>query len=175
MSRENPWTKHRQSFWQEKAGSPNLPLWLRVVALAYGVHRRNGHAPFKGGEIALATAAVDLQSGEIRQPDKTQVSRAIRTAIEYRFLSPESNGRCLVVPPYAITGGMLGRPAERCRWHSESTSRPKVDTQSQRRWHSESTANALTCEDAESLYDSSLPAPDRLTEPGQPSASERSA
>lgn len=172
MSRENPWTKHRQSFWQEKSGSPNLPLWLRVVSLAYGVHRRNGHAPFKPGEVALATAVVDLQTGEIRQPNKHQVSRAIRTAIEYRFLAPESNGRCLVVPPYAITGGMVGRPAEVCRYHSETTRGRKVVSQRQPGYHSETTDNALTCEDASSLYDSSLPPPHSVTRPRPPEPDE---
>lgn len=160
MSRENPWTKHRQSFWQEKAGSPNLSLWQRVYCLAYGVHRRNGHAPFKPGEIALATTIVHRDTGEIRQPSAPEISRAINTAIDYGFLSSESCARCLVVPPWGIEGGMLGRPNEKCRWHSESKNRSNVDSESQDTLHSESTDTALTCDDAGSLYDSSQP---RLT------------
>lgn len=165
MSRENPWTKHRQSFWQEKAGSPSLPLWLRVAALAYGVHRRNGHAPFKPGEIALAVSVVDVQTGEVRQPAKAQVSRAIRTAVDYGFLNPESNGRCLVVPPWGISGGMVGRPAERCRWHSESTSGRKVDSQGQPGCLSGSTFDGIAAGQRAALYDSSLPEPPSATGP----------
>jgi hypothetical protein len=58
VSRENPWTQHRQSFWENKSGNPRLTLWLRVVAYAYGKHRRNGHAPLGPGDLALVLATV---------------------------------------------------------------------------------------------------------------------
>lgn len=165
MSRENPWSKHRQSFWQEKAGSPNLALWQRVYALAYGVHRRNGHAPFKVGEIALGTTVIDPHTGEVKQPDKHQVSRAIATAVEYGFLHRDSCARCLVVPPWGIEGGLIGSPSEKCRCHSEATHRLSVVPERQPGCHSETTDNALTCGDATALYDSSNPAPNKQPKP----------
>lgn len=159
MSRENPWAKHRQSFWQEKAGSPNLPLWGRVYCLAYGVHRRNGHAPFKTGEIAFATRVVDVSTGEIKEATRQQINRAIATAVEYGFLHKDSCARCLVVPPWGIEGGMIGGAKEICRSHSEATKRPTVVTEGLRRSHSEATGDALTSGDAADLYESSTPQP----------------
>lgn len=165
MSRDNPWTRHRQSFWQEKAGSPSLPLWLRVTALAYGGHRRNGHAPFKVGEIALGTAVVDDSTSEIKQAGPQQISRAIRTAVEYKFLHRDSCARCLVVPPWGIEGGMVGATDESCSYHSEVTKRLRVISERQTPYHSETTDNAPTCDNVTALYDSSNPATDKPTRP----------
>ena len=96
---------------------PTLPLTTRVYALAYGTHRRNGHAPFKPGEIALALTTVNTDTGELYVPLATNVTRAIRKAALYGFLSPQSGLRCLVIPVHAISGGMLGRDGEVCRQH----------------------------------------------------------
>ena len=118
MSVNNPWTQHRQSFWQERAGSPSLALWHRVYCLAYGVHRRNGHAPFKPGDLrTIALVVNDPSTGEVMVPSCSQVSHAIRTAIEYGFLAPESHAGCLVVPEHAIGGGVVGSPTEECKHH----------------------------------------------------------
>jgi hypothetical protein len=106
---------HRQGFWAEQAGNPRLALWHRVYALAYGVHRRNGHAPFKPGELGLAVALVDATTGELLSPRADVLSRAIGTCVDYGFLSPQSCARCLVVPSFAIEGGVLGRVDEPCR------------------------------------------------------------
>ena len=160
MSRENPWTKHRQSFWQEKSGRPGLPLWLRITALAYGVQRRNGHAPFKPGEIALATSVVDSDSGEIKTPSRSRISEAIRQAIDLGFLHRDSHARCLVVPPWGIEGGMLGSPSEKCKHHRPSgntgTSGRNLPEIAEAVSGNTGTDKPLTCDDAESLYDSSI-------------------
>jgi hypothetical protein len=127
MSRENPWTQHRQSFWAAHAGNPRLPLWQRVYCLAYGTHRRNGHAPFKSrSEIAVATQIVDKATGELHVPSPERVSEAIAQAIENGFLAEESNARCLVVPPWAIEGGLLGRADEICTHHASGNSVRKI-------------------------------------------------
>ena len=89
---------HIQGAWEEHAGNPRLPLWLRVSALAYGKHHGNGHAGFKVGEVALVLSRVDMVTGEITVPSSQSVCRAISMAIEYRFLSAGSNSRCLIVP-----------------------------------------------------------------------------
>jgi hypothetical protein len=117
VSLDNPWTMHRQSFWAMQAGNSRLTLWHRVYALAYGVHRRNGHAPFREGELILALTIVDKTTGQVHEPRVDEVSRAIRTAVDYGFLADESCMRCLVIPEYAISGGMLGSPKERCHSH----------------------------------------------------------
>lgn len=171
MSRENPWTKHRQSFWQEKAGRPSLPLWLRVTALAYGVHRRNGHAPFKAGEVALSTSIVDADTGQIRTPSSSRISEAIRQAIELGFLSSESHARCLVVPPWGVEGGMLGKPGERCRQHRTSGNsgrkRSNLPEIAEGTSGNSGNDNALTCGNVARLYDSSLPTPLKVTGPDE--------
>lgn len=154
MSLNNPWTKHRQSFWESKTAAPGLPLWLRVVALAYGTHRRNGHAPKKPGEIALATSLADPITGEVHSPSPSRVSEAIGQAIDLGFLHRDSGARCLVVPPWAIEGGTLGRPSEVCRQHrtSGNTGRnvrkfPEIPEDAS---GNTGRPEPLTCEDADS-------------------------
>jgi hypothetical protein len=117
VSLENPFAMHKQAFWASHAGNANLALWMRVYAAAYGLHRRNGHAPFKPGDLIIATSIVDKETGEVKAPRTDEISRAIRAAIENGFLSPLSNSRCLVVPTWAISGGVLGRPSQVCKLH----------------------------------------------------------
>lgn len=88
MSLENPFAMHKQAFWEAHAGNRHL---------------------------ALATTIVDKETGEIRVPRADEVSRAIKVAIENGFLSTQSNVRCLVVPEWAISGGVLGRPSQVCK------------------------------------------------------------
>ena len=93
MSRENPFSMHRRSFWEAHAGNPRIPVWQRVYALAYGVHRRNGHAPFKLGEVAQAVALTDVdpETGEVltfHKPSSADVSHAIAAAVANGFLDP---------------------------------------------------------------------------------------
>ncbi len=113
MSVKNPWARHYQLAWQEHAGDPRLPNWLRVAALAYGSHTANGHAVFKPGQIGLVLGHVNPNTGEVGPLDKGSVQRAIRTAVEYGWLRSGSGTRCLVVPGHAITGG-LGNADEEC-------------------------------------------------------------
>ncbi len=58
-ARQPAWAKHYQRAWQEKAGNPRFPLWLRVACLAYGHHLGNGHANFGPSEVRLALSTVD--------------------------------------------------------------------------------------------------------------------
>lgn len=113
MSR-NPWAKHYQLEWQNRAGDPRLPLWLRAASLAYGKHRANGHAPFDAGQVALVLSTVDEDTGEIVPAARQDVYRAVRAAVKYGFLLEGSTSRCLRVPTHAVDGG-LGRPQEACK------------------------------------------------------------
>lgn len=87
-----------------------MPLWIRVASLAFGCHRRNGHATFKTGEIAeiLGTPGTPLSA--------SSVSNAIKLAKNAGWIADQSNARCLMVPPHAVTGG-LGHPNDRCPVH----------------------------------------------------------
>jgi hypothetical protein len=113
----------------------------------------------------LGTTVVDSSSGEVKQPDAAQVSRAIRTAVDYGFLHRDSCARCLVVPPYGIEGGMIGSPKEPCTLHADRPRALHSDTkkpgfvvpQRQGALHSETTRSVLTCTDIDSLYISSNP------------------
>ncbi|MCU1675618.1 MAG: hypothetical protein JWM93_376 [Frankiales bacterium] len=111
----NPWARHFQHVWHERAGDPRLPLWLRVSALAYGRHTANGHATFRAGDVRLVLGKVDTD-GVIAQPSSKEVHRAIGTAMQYGYLGSESSVRCLVVPPHAIAGG-LGDELSPCSEH----------------------------------------------------------
>jgi hypothetical protein len=114
MSRDHPAGIHYQKPWTERASNPDLPDWLRVCAAAYGRHRANGHATLRAGELARVVGTVDRRTGELR-PNQN-ISRAIRTAVEYGFLAEGSRARCLVVPSHAVAGG-LGSPHDPCREH----------------------------------------------------------
>jgi len=113
MSVRQPWSRHFQNVWQERARDPRLPAWLRVAALAFGSHAANGHAPFKPGEIALILARVDGETGEIVPMHKANVQRAITKAVESGWLVSNSGSTCLVVPGHAVAGG-LGRADAAC-------------------------------------------------------------
>jgi len=121
----NPWARHYQRVWEERAGDPRMPYWLRVAALAYGKHAANGHAVFKAGQIGLILATVNTATGEIKALDRGSVQRAIRSAVEYGWLASESRSRCLVVPGHAIIGG-LGGERDVCPQHGRT---PNVGTQ----------------------------------------------
>jgi len=118
VSRQNPFAMHYQLVWQGRSGDRRLPLWLRVVALAYGMHRANGHASFAPGQIAFALTTVDPDTGEAWKPTRQAVHRATRDAIEYGWLASRSSTRCLVVPEHAISGG-LGHAWDTCKWHAQ--------------------------------------------------------
>jgi hypothetical protein len=111
---ERPWARHYQHAWEERSGDPNLPDWLRVAALAYGKHAANGHAVFGPGDLALVLGRVDPTTGEISRNDN--VSRAIVTAVKHGWLAKGSKARCLIVPAFAVTGG-LGSEFARCAIH----------------------------------------------------------
>jgi hypothetical protein len=112
----NAWARHYQSAWEERAGNPRFPLWLRVASLAYGSHGANGHAVFRPGEVAVALSTVDTTTGVITRPDRRAVGRAIETAVAYGWLASGSGTTCLVVPPRAISGG-LGDVRTACPVH----------------------------------------------------------
>ncbi len=104
MKFEKTWTRHFQDVWEERAANPDLPQWLRVFSLACGLHKANGHAPLPPRALAIALARPDPLTGEMI-PDPNP-GRAVRTAVRSGWLSPLSTVRCLVVPHYAVAGGM---------------------------------------------------------------------
>jgi hypothetical protein len=56
VSRQNPFSQHRQGVWAERGKNPALPTWLRVAAVVFGKHKKNGHAHFAPGELAKLLA-----------------------------------------------------------------------------------------------------------------------
>lgn len=113
------WSRHQHGAWQERAGDPRLPHWLRVTALAYGSHRANGHAMFARGQVALVLADVNTDTGEVTPRDRRLIHRDIAKAVEYGWLAEGSTARCLIVPAHAIHGG-LGSPTAECPQHPRS-------------------------------------------------------
>ncbi len=107
MNTERPWARHYHEVWQERAGDPRMPFWLRIAALAYGSHLDNGHARYKRGEIAMILGTLDPDTGQLSPYEN--VGRAIDTAVDYGWLAPESFWGCLVVPAHAIKKGEHGR------------------------------------------------------------------
>jgi hypothetical protein len=114
-----PWSRHFQNWWEERAADRRNPAWLRVTSLAYAKHRRNGHAPFKPGALGLILGAPpDSINGEPCPMDKSNVQRAIKTAIDHGWLAEGSGSTCLIVPAHGITGGGQGHENEQCQRHT---------------------------------------------------------
>ncbi|HVU73075.1 MAG TPA: hypothetical protein VHE83_08945 [Mycobacteriales bacterium] len=121
----NPWSRHYQSTWMERAGNRSLPDWLRVAAAAYGSHKANGHAMFGRGDLACLLARVNPETGEMACLDRRHVYRAIELAVEYGWLAPGSTARCLIVPGHAVSGG-IGNPTDVCPQHVKAAAKAKA-------------------------------------------------
>lgn len=108
------WTMHQQAPWEERAKDPNVPLWLRVTFLAMGTHKKNGHASFLNAEeVAVRSTPMGKPT-----PDASEIRRAVRLARDRGWLSPQSNPKCLVVPPHWIDGGTVGHAYAGCHLHT---------------------------------------------------------
>jgi len=110
-ARTPPWAGHLQGEWEARASNSALPLWLRVVSLAYGMHALNGHASYGPGDLGLALSTLDPETGEIQGPSRQTVHHAVKRAVEHGWLDPSSTGRCLVVPGNLLHSG----PPQRAR------------------------------------------------------------
>lgn len=114
---QKPWTRHYMDAWDNRAADHNLSQWLRVVCLAYGGHKANGHRTFGPGMLALSLGYPDPNTGE-PVPEKNP-GRAVRAAVKNGWLAEGSTVRCLVVPRHAISGP-LGDPNAACPIHGKS-------------------------------------------------------
>lgn len=99
---------HFFSFWSDRAKDEGAPLWLRLAALAYSSHTKNGHATF----FITGDSNLPETVGKKRQ----HVQNEIRRAIELGLLAKESNINCLVLPD-EICGGAKGHPHAECKLH----------------------------------------------------------
>jgi hypothetical protein len=130
MSVPNPWTRHYQIGWENRAANTATPLWARVVSLAYGRHEANGHANFPRGELSwiLGTPPKDGQPFKRRHRDS--VRDAIAVAVKYGWLADGSCSECLIVPSHEIEGPM-GNASKPCPVHERKnaqkrTTRPRL-------------------------------------------------
>jgi hypothetical protein len=100
----NPWTRHYQSAWENRAANHKLPMWARVVSLAYGRHAANGHAVFPRAELTWILGTPPQALEPFKRAHRQTVTNAIATAVGYGWLAEGSCLECLVVPGHAIAG-----------------------------------------------------------------------
>lgn len=112
----NPWTKHYQMGWENRAANPDLPLWLRIVSLAYGRHEANGHANFPRGSLAVILGTQPTDDAPFKRRDRGTIRNAIATAVRYGLLAEGSCSECLAVPSRVIEGP-LGNAYKPCAVH----------------------------------------------------------
>lgn len=108
------WSRHHHEFWAEHAQNPAFPAWFRVMAIAYGSDRANGHTNLEAGELQKRLGG-----------DPSGIRKAIKHAVEKGLLAASSSTRCLVLPgrekivgtkvfeESPIWGG-TGNPFDRC-------------------------------------------------------------
>jgi len=101
------WSAHAQDHWLDFAGNPNFPDYLRIVFVAYGRHRANGHARLDQGELARFLVRKD---GTL--PDRRNTRHSIDRAVDLGYLMPTSRALCLVSSLH-VQGG-IGDPDRRC-------------------------------------------------------------
>ena len=113
----NPWAKHYQAEWENRAADTSLSLWLRVACLAYGRHEANGHANFRRGQLSwILGTPPTAESPTFKRRDRTEVRDAIALAVRHKWLGEGSCSECLVVPAHAVEGP-LGNPNKPCPVH----------------------------------------------------------
>jgi hypothetical protein len=99
---------YQHAFWQARADDTTLPIWLRIAAVAYASHTKNGHSThFLAGESTLPQAL---------KKDKRIVQNELRKAIDRGWLAEESNVNCLVLPD-GMFGGAKGHKFAECKLH----------------------------------------------------------
>ena len=98
----NPWTRHYQAAWENRAANHGLPMWARVVCFAYGRHEANGHARFQRGQLTVLLGKPPEGDKPFRRAPRQTVHDAIATAVTYGWLDKESCMECLVVPGHAV-------------------------------------------------------------------------
>jgi hypothetical protein len=117
------WSAHSQDHWLDRAGDHRFPDFLRIVFVAYGRHRANGHAKLDRGDLAYYLVRED---GSL--PDRRTVYKGIRRAVDLGLILDISNALCLVVSSHDVQGGK-GNPETRCR--RDHTRRQKRTTTSE--------------------------------------------
>lgn len=116
------WSAHAQDHWLEFSGHPHFPDYLRILFVAYGRHRANGHANLERGELARYLVRRD---GTL--PDRRVIWTAIQKAVQLGYLLPESRQLCLVVSSHEVQGGK-GKPDDRCsRDHTKRETNVRSD------------------------------------------------
>lgn len=103
------WNAHRQDHWLEFAGNTNFPDYLRIVFVAYGRHKANGHARLERGELARYLVR---RNGTL--PERRVIWDAIQSAVSLGYLATDSRQLCLVVSSDHSQGGE-GDPDEPCQ------------------------------------------------------------
>jgi hypothetical protein len=69
---------------------------MRIGMLALGSHRKDGYAKFDKGELQQL---LDVKNEQ-------QLSNELKKAKQHGWIGNESNATCLVVPAYAVMGGL---------------------------------------------------------------------
>lgn len=80
-----------KDFDKKQAKQKGLPIWLRIYHAAAAEMNRSGHSFFGGWENIADFIKIDGES----VPQRNAIYKGIKTAIEYGYLSDESDATCL--------------------------------------------------------------------------------
>lgn len=113
----NPWAKHYQAQWENRAADAKLPMSLRVVCVAYGRHEANGHANLRRGQLSWIVGTPPTDTQPFRRAARYSVRDAIQAAVRHGWLAEGSCSECLIVPAHAIEGP-VGNSDKACPVHA---------------------------------------------------------
>jgi hypothetical protein len=91
-------TRRRQ--WERLAADANLPLWFRLMALAYWRHEANGHANFKRGDLSWILGKPPHDDVPFKPVDKYMLDDTLDRLVGYGWLDKGSCVECLIVPAH---------------------------------------------------------------------------
>ena len=86
----NPWTRHYQAVWENRAADHTLPLWLRLACIAYARHEANGHANFKRGQLSWILGKPPDGDQPFKRVDKSTLVNALALAVRHGWLAEGS-------------------------------------------------------------------------------------
>jgi hypothetical protein len=120
---ESPFLLSTQIGWEPQIANSDLPLWMRVFAVAMARSEPNLHAPFESGELAELLGK-RLPDGSTKPVERRDLHKCVKRAVALDLLDETSSVRCLVLPASRTACRRSGYKKP-CAYHTGQASKIK--------------------------------------------------